>query len=105
MTTTTRKRKNSRTFKTYVETKFIDILLKTKNSVKLVASFDGCLLDNYLFEVFDDNISFFADGKQFKYIIARERYINEWQSMYVVIFTDDENIFKEQYELFLEEKR
>ncbi|MBS4462208.1 hypothetical protein JXA27_06505 [Aerococcaceae bacterium zg-B36] len=103
MTTPIKTIKNSRTIKTYVDTEFINNLLKMENSIELVAKFDGCLLDNYLFEVFDDNISFFKDKKQFKYIIVRERYVNEWQSIYAVIFTNDENIFNEQYEIFSNE--
>ena len=65
----------------------------------LVASFDGALLDNYLFENYN-----YKDGKGVvigrkhkvrKYIIIRENYVNEWTSTNIATETNNEKKYKE----------
>ena len=65
----------------------------------LVASFEGALLDNYLFENYNykDNkgVTIGRKHKVRKYIIIRENYVNEWTSISIVTETNNEKQYKE----------
>ena len=47
--------------------------------------FEGCLRDNYVFYS-DECIS--IEGKSSKYLIIKERYLNEWSSDLILIMTN-----------------
>ena len=56
------------------------------NSV--IEEYEGSLLTNYI--VYNDRKISLGRAKGREYIIAKEKYLNEWSSCYDVIFTDEE---------------
>lgn len=70
-----------------VDSKIVDELIEKSNG-EFIEQFEGNLLDNYII----DNINklVFNTSKARKYIIIKEKFLNEWSSCYDVIFTDDE---------------
>lgn len=49
--------------------------------------YEGALLDNYI--IYNKKRISLGKAKGREYIIAREKYLNEWSSCYELIFTDD----------------
>lgn len=70
-----------------VDSKIVDELIEKSNS-ESIEQFEGNLLDNYII----DNINklVFNSSKARKYIVIKEKFLNEWSSCYDVIFTDEE---------------
>ena len=70
-----------------VDTKIIDELIEKSNG-EFIEQFEGNLLDNYII----DNVNrlVFNTSKARKYIVIKEKFLNEWSSCYDVIFTDEE---------------
>ena len=66
----------------------------TNSDFKLICSYAGGLLDNYLFENINysngSGIVLGKTRKARKYIICKEVYVNEWSSTYEVSETDSE---------------
>lgn len=62
--------------------------------------FEGSLLDNAIIYNMDNELKIYIDGKTSKYIIIKEKYLNEWSSILEVIFTDDSKIADEYYYQF-----
>lgn len=69
----------------------------------LVASFEGTLLDNYLFENYDykdgKGVTIGRKHKARKYIIVREKYVNEWTSQNIATETNSENEYNKFIDL------
>lgn len=70
-----------------VDSKIVDELIEKSNG-EFIEQFEGNLLDNYII----DNINklVFNTSKARKYIIIKEKFLNEWSSCYDVVFTDNE---------------
>lgn len=60
----------------------------------LVDSFEGCLFDNYFFDIGNNNMRW-GRVKLRKYVMILEKYLNEWSSCYELYMTDSEKKYRE----------
>lgn len=70
--------------------KLINLSLKKGNDIE---KYEGGLLNNYL--IVNSGKITFGKAKARKYIIVKEKYLNEWSSTNDVIFTDDIELYNE----------
>lgn len=62
--------------------------------------YQGSLLDNYIF--YDTEHIKLNKIEPRKFIIIREKYLNEWNSTFEMIMTDDEGLVEKYIEMFKE---
>lgn len=94
--TTAVKKVKSRTIKTECNYSDIKHILENENT-EIVSFAEGCLLDNMILV---SKYDFSIGKKNFEYIILHENYVNSWTSNYNIIFTNDDSIYNEYYDLF-----
>ena len=89
-------------YRTIIDSNTLEMFCTTLNNY-LVDSFEGCLLDNYFFDIGNNNMKW-GKVKLRKYAMILEKGLNEWSSCYELYMTDSEKKYRELYDMYYKER-
>lgn len=69
----------------------------------LVDTFEGCMLDNYFFNIGNNNMRW-GRVKLRKYVMILEKSLDEWSSVNELCMTDSEKKYRELYDMYYKER-
>lgn len=66
-------------------------------------SFEGCMLDNYFFDIGNNNMKW-GRVKLRKYVMILEKGLNEWSSVNELYMTDSEKKYRELLDMYYKDR-
>ena len=89
-------------YRTIIDNDTVEMFCTTLDDY-LADSFEGCMLDNYFFDVGNNNMRW-GRIKLRKYVMILEKSLNEWSSVNELYMTDSEKKYRELLDMYYKDR-
>ena len=89
-------------YRTIIDNDTVEMFCTTLNDY-LEDSFEGCMLDNYFFDIGNNNMRW-GRVKPRKYVMILEKGLNEWSSVNELYMTDSEKKYRELFDMYYKDR-